>query len=56
MNFYQEQSIENKLKRILTHVLKRWNENKSILHPSMNALTPNEHIALKISYIEIKYY
>ena len=50
----QYQCIETNTKRILTHVLKRWNENKSIAHPSICALTPAENVAMKICSIELK--
>ena len=36
----QDQCIENNTKRILTHVLKRWNENKYSAHPITCTLTP----------------
>ena len=51
----QDQSIENTSKRILTHVLRRWKEDKSNTHPSTSAMTPAETVALKIYTIELKY-
>ena len=42
----QDQCIETNKKRILTHVLNRWNEKKSSAHPS--TLTPAETVAPKI--------
>ena len=52
---YQDQSIENTSKRILTHVLRRWKEDKSNAHPSTSAMTPAETVALKIYTIELKH-
>ena len=51
---YQDQCIETNTRRILTHVLNSWNENKSIAQPSTCALTPAETIALNIYSIELK--
>ena len=51
---YQYQIIENNAKIILTHVLKRWNLNKSSAHSSTCALTSAEIVALKIYFIEPK--
>ena len=53
-SFSQDQCIETNTKRILTRVLKCWNEDKSISHPSTCALTPAETVSLKIYSIEIK--
>ena len=50
----QDQCIETNTKRILTHVLKRWNEDKSIAHPSTCAFTPAETVAMTIYLIELK--
>ena len=50
----QYQFIETNTKRILTHVLKRWNENKYIANPSICVLTPAETVAMKIYSIELK--
>ena len=51
----QDQSIENTSKRILTHVLRRWKEDKSNAHPSTSVMTPAETVALKIYSIELKH-
>ena len=51
----QDQSIENTSKRILTHVLRRWKEDKSNAHPSTSAMTPAETVALNIYTIELKH-
>ena len=48
----QDQYIETYTKIILTHVLNRWNENKSIAQASAYALNPAETVALKI-YIQL---
>ena len=57
MNYFdyysQDQCIETNTKRITTHVLRRWNENKSISHPSTFALNPAETVALNIYSIEL---
>ena len=53
--FYHDQCIETNTKRVLTHVLKTWNENKSISHTITCALTPAETVALKMYSIELKY-
>ena len=45
---YQYQFIETNTKRIMTHVLMCWDENKSNAHPSTCALNPAETVALKI--------
>ena len=50
----QDQCIETKSKRIMTHVLRRWDYIKSNAHPSTNAMTPAQTVALKIYSIEIK--
>ena len=52
----QDQCIENNTKIILTHVLRRWDENKSNAHTSTSALTPAETVALKIYSIELKHF
>ena len=49
--FTQYHCIETNTKSILTHVLKSWNENKSIAHPSICTFSPAENIALKIYLI-----
>ena len=51
----QYQCIETNSKIILTHVLMRWDGNKSNAHPSTSALTPAETVALKIYSIELKH-
>ena len=45
------QSMENQSnkvisKMVLTHILKRWDENKTRFHPSSIAMTSAEHISL----------
>ena len=50
----QDKCIENKTNRILTHVLRRWDKNKSNAHPSTCALTPADTVHLKIYSIELK--
>ena len=52
-------SMENKSnevisKMLLTHLLKRWDENKTQSHPSSIAMTPSEHISLKVCCIIMK--
>ena len=44
----QDQCIETKSNRILTHVLRRWDEIKSNAHPSTSESTPAETVALNI--------
>ena len=39
----------------MTHVLNRWNKNKSSIHSSTCALISDESVALNIYFIEIKY-
>ena len=51
---YQNQYIKTNTKRMLTHVLMLWKEDKSYVHPSTCALTAAETVALKIYLIEIK--
>ena len=51
----QDHCIENNSKRILTHVLRRWDVNKSNANPSTSTLTPAETVALKIYSIELKH-
>ena len=53
---YKYQSIQNNTKIILTHVLKRWNENKSSAHPITCPLISIEIVPLKIYFIELEYY
>ena len=50
----QDQYIETNTKIIMTHVLKSWNENKYILHPSTCELSPAKTVALNIYSIELK--
>ena len=50
----QDQSIENNTKRIMTHLLKHWGGKNSSVHPSANALTPTEVVALKVYSIKLK--
>ena len=57
--FCYSQSKENKSnkvisKMVLTHLLKRWDENKTCSHPSSIAMTPAEHISLKVCCIILK--
>ena len=52
-------SMENKSnevisKAVLTHMLKRWYESKTQSHPSSIAMTPAEHIYLKVCCIILK--
>ena len=44
----QDQCIETISKRILTRVLRHWDDIKSTAHPSTSVLTPSETVALKI--------
>ena len=53
---YQDQSIENNAKIILTRVLKRCIENKSSAQSSTCVFTFYEIGYLKKYYIELKYY
>ena len=41
-------------KRVLTHILKRWDQNKTQSHPSSSALSPSEHVSLKVCDIVLK--
>ena len=52
---YQDQFIGTNTKRILTHVIMRWKEDKCNAHPSTSAMTPAETVALKIHTIELKH-
>ena len=49
----QDQCIETNAKRILTHVLMCWKEDKSNSHPSTCALTAAETVALNIYSIKL---
>ena len=51
----QDQSIENTSKRILTHVLSRWDDIESTAHSSTSAMTPAETVAMKIYTIELNH-
>ena len=53
------QSMKNQLnediaKRVLTHLLKRWDQNKTQSHPRSTAITSAEHISLKVCSIFMK--
>ena len=50
----QDQCIETNIKKVLTRVLKRWNENKSSVHLITSALTQAKTVAMKIYSFEIK--
>ena len=52
----QYQSIKNNTKINLTHILKRWNGNKSNGNPRAHAMTPAEVVTLKVYAIGIKYH
>ena len=41
-------------KMVLTHILKRWDQNKTQSHPSSTAITLAEHISLKVCSIVLK--
>ena len=51
----QDQCIETNSMRILTHVLRRWDDIESTVHPSTSAMIPAETVALKIYSIELKH-
>ena len=53
-SYSQDQCIETNTKIIMTRVLKRLNENKSVSHSSTYPLSPAETVALKIYSIELK--
>ena len=53
-SYSQDQCIEANTKRILNRSLMRWNEDKSIAHPSTCVFTPAETVTLKIYSIQIK--
>ena len=40
--------------RLMTHILKHWNGNKSSAHPSTHAFTYAELVALKVYSVELK--
>ena len=58
MNYFgsssQDKLIETNTKRIMTRLLKSWNENKSIEHPSTCAFSPFETVDINIYSIELK--
>ena len=57
-NFYgqsmKNQSNEDISNMLLTHLLKRWDQNKTQLHPSSTAITSEERIYLKVCSIVLK--
>ena len=50
----KKESNEDIAKRLLTRLLKRWDQNKTQLHPSSTALTEAEHVSLKVCSIVLK--
>ena len=50
----ENQSNEVISKMVLTHLLKRLDESKTQLDPSSIAMTPEEHISLKVCSIVLK--
>ena len=50
----ENQSNEVIYEMVLTHLLKRWYENKTQSHPSSIAMTLAEHISLKVCCIILK--
>ena len=58
MNYFdyssQDKCIETNTKRIPTHVLMCWKEEKSNAHPNTCAFPPVETVFLKIYSIELK--
>ena len=50
----KKETNEDIAKRILTHPLKRWDQNKTQSHPSSTALTSAEHVYLKVCSIVLK--
>ena len=50
----ENQSNEVMSKMVLTHILKRWDESKTQLHPSSISMTPIEHISLNVCCIILK--
>ena len=51
----KKETNEDIAKRILTHPLKRWDQNKTQLHPSSTVITAAEHVSLKVCNIVLKY-
>ena len=54
------QSTKNQLngdisKIVLTHLIKRWDQSKTQLHPSSTDITSAERISLKVCIIVMKY-
>ena len=47
----KNESNEDIAKRVLTHLLKRWEQNKTQSHPSFTAITSAEHSYLKVCSI-----
>ena len=41
-------------KMVLTHLFKRWDQNKTQSHTSSTALTAEEHVSLKVFNIVLK--
>ena len=52
----KNQSNENISKRVLTHLLKRWDQNKTQLHTRSTVITSAEHISLKVCSIVLTYF
>ena len=50
----KNQSNKDIDKRVLTHILKRWDKNKTQPHPSSTAITSAEQISLKVCSIVLK--
>ena len=50
----KNQSNEDISKMVLTHLLKRWDENKTQSPPSSTAMSSAEHISLKVCSIFLK--
>ena len=53
-NQRKNESNEDIAKRVLTHLLKRWDQNKTQSYPSSTALTAAEHVSLKVCSIVLK--
>ena len=50
----KNQSNEDISKMVLTHILMRWDQNKTESYPSSTAITSAEHIYLKVCSIVLK--
>ena len=50
----KKETHEDIAKRILTRLLKRWDQNKTQSHPSSTSLTAAEHVSLKVCNIVLK--